>query len=205
MEFCCAIEALHDEVEKTRMLCRPPRSSRAPQLHLLEEWSLDHPEKFRRKLRVDCDVFVELVNRISDHPIFYNASNNPQLPVPIQLAIFLNGIGHYGNAATSEDVAEWAGVSTGTVYNCYRRVMIAILQHHDDVIHFDPLNSSDQAEREKAKRWVEERTCREWRGGFMCVDGTPFKLFQKPGWHGEGFFDRKSNYSLSAQVSGPKT
>ena len=34
----------------------------------------------------------------------------------------------------------------------------------------------------------------------MCVDGTAFNLFQKPGWHGEGFFDRKSNYSLSNQV-----
>ncbi|KIJ11105.1 hypothetical protein PAXINDRAFT_40692, partial [Paxillus involutus ATCC 200175] len=36
--------------------------------------------------------------------------------------------------------------------------------------------------------------------GFLCVDRTPFNLFQKPGWHGEGFFDRKSNYSISNQI-----
>jgi hypothetical protein len=78
--------------------------------------------------------------------------------------------------------------------------MIAILQHHDDAIHFDPLDTKDQEERKRAKQWVEQRTCREWRDGFLCVDGTPFNLFQKPGWHGEGFFDRKSNYSLMAQV-----
>lgn len=200
LEFSNMIEALHDEVEKSRVLFARPKLSCAPQLHLLEEWALDHPGKFRRKLRVDPPVFTELVNRIINHPIFYNNSNNPQLPVPVQLAMFLNSVGHYGNAATTEDISEWAGVSIGTVYNCHRRVMIALLQHHDAVIHFDPLDQDDQIEREKAKMWVEERTCREWRDGFLCVDGTPFNLFQKPGLHGEGFFDRKSNYSLSAQV-----
>jgi hypothetical protein len=78
--------------------------------------------------------------------------------------------------------------------------MIAVLQHHDNAIHFDPLDTEDQEERKRAKQWVEQRTCCEWRGGFLCVDGTPFNLFQKPGWHGEGFFDKKSNYSLTAQA-----
>lgn len=200
IEFNNAIAALYDEVSKSRTLFSRPRASCAPQLHLLDEWALTHPEKFRRKLRMDPEVFVEVVNRISTHPIFYNNSNNPQLAVPVQLAIFLNGIGHYGNAATPDDVAEWAGVSVGTVYNCYNRVMIAILHHHDTLMFFDPLDPIDQADRERAKCWVEARTCKEWRGGFLCVDGTPFNVFQKPGWHGEGFFDRKSNYSLSAQV-----
>ncbi|KAG2155201.1 uncharacterized protein EDB93DRAFT_1058463, partial [Suillus bovinus] len=139
---------------------------------------------FRCKLHVDPPTFVHLVNIIINHPIFQNNSNNPQLPVPVQLVIFLNSAGHYGNAATTEDIAEWAGVSTGTVYNCHRRVMITLLQHHDA----------------RAKQWVEDRTCPEWRGGFLSVDGTPINLFQKPGWHREGFFDHKSNYSLSAQV-----
>lgn len=200
IEFSNAITALHDEVSKSHTLVSRPRASCAPQLHLLEEWALTHPEKFRRKLQVDPEVFVEIVNRISNHPIFYNNSNNPQLPVPVQLAIFLNGIGHYGNAATPDNIAEWAGVSIGTIYNCYHRVMIAILHHHDTLMFFDPLDPVDQADKERAKCWVEAQTCKEWRGGFLCVDGTPFNVFQKPGWHGEGFFDRKSNYSLSAQV-----
>ena len=79
--------------------------------------------------------------------------------------------------------------------------MVAILQHHDNTIHFDPMELEDQEQREQAKKWVESHSCMEWRGGFLCVDGSPFNLFQKPGWHGEGFFDRKSQYSLSAQVS----
>ncbi|KIK15369.1 hypothetical protein PISMIDRAFT_115267 [Pisolithus microcarpus 441] len=37
-------------------------------------------------------------------------------------------------------------------------------------------------------------------GGFLHVNGSPFNLFQKPGWHGRGFFNCKSQYLLSAQV-----
>jgi hypothetical protein len=32
--------------------------------------------------------------------------------------------------------------------------MIAVLQHHDDAIHFDPLDTEDQEERKRAKLWV---------------------------------------------------
>jgi hypothetical protein len=71
------------------------------------------PKKFCRKLRIDPQVFDKLTERIQGHPIFYNNSNNPQLPVAVQLALFLNGISHYGNAAMTEDVADWAGVSVG--------------------------------------------------------------------------------------------
>ncbi|KAG2070072.1 hypothetical protein BDR04DRAFT_1019830, partial [Suillus decipiens] len=135
------------------------------------------------------DVFIELINKIIYHPIFYNNSDNPQLPVPIQLAIFLNATGHYGHAVTVEDMGDWAGVLVRTVYNCYWHVMVAILQHHDDTIHFDPLEAKDQIKIDQVKDWVEEHTCWEWCGGFLCVDSTPFNVYQKPGWHGEGFVD----------------
>ena len=139
--------------------------------------------------------FVLGVNLGSPHN-----SNNPQLGIPIQLMIFLNSVGHYGNGATTEDLAEWMGISTGTVYNCFHHVMIALLHFHDNVIHFDPMELEDQEEREQAKEWVESHSCMGWRGGFLCVDGLPFNLFQKPSWHGEGFFNCKSRYLLSSQV-----
>ncbi|KAH7911779.1 hypothetical protein BJ138DRAFT_1005858 [Hygrophoropsis aurantiaca] len=200
-EFLDAVAAEEDEVIRSRVLNKRKKIGRAPQLHLLEEWALESPENFRHKLRVDPAVFDGIINKIDDHPIFQNKSNNPQLPVPIQLAIFLNGVGHYGNAATTTDIAQWAGVSVGTVYNCYKRVMIAILQHHDDQIHWDPENIDEDAEdKERAMEYVEERTCADWRGGYLCVDGSPFNLFQKPGAHGESYYDKKSNYSLSNQV-----
>jgi hypothetical protein len=137
---------LHDEVEKCRVLNVCPHLNCTPQLHLLEEWALFSPEKYCRKLRVEADVFDELMKLIQEHLIFYDHSNNPQLPVAVQLAIFLNGVGHYGNVAIMEDIYDWAGVSVGTIYNCYKWVMIAILQYHDHAIHFDPLDHEDHIE-----------------------------------------------------------
>ncbi|KAG2337360.1 hypothetical protein BDR05DRAFT_859444, partial [Suillus weaverae] len=120
-------------------------------------------------------------------------SNNSQLPITIQLTVFLNGIGHYGNAATTEDIADWAGVSVETVYNCYKHMMIMILQLHDQAIHFDLLNLR------AGKTYVEKRTCPEWCSGFLCADGTSSPLYEKLSWHKAGFFDKNSNYSLTDQ------
>ncbi|KAG2072896.1 hypothetical protein BDR04DRAFT_974103, partial [Suillus decipiens] len=100
-------------------------------LQLLEEWALFSTDKFQCKLCIDADVFAKITNLIQRHPIFHNNLSNPQLPVAVQLAVFLNGIGHYGNAATTEDISDWAGVSIGTIYNCHKHMMIALLQLHD--------------------------------------------------------------------------
>jgi hypothetical protein len=81
----------------------------------------------------------------------------------------LNAAGHYGNAATAVDMGDWVGILVGTVYNCYQCVMVAILQHHDNIIHFNSLEARDQIEIDCEKDQVEEHTCSEW--------------------HGEGFFD----------------
>ncbi|KAG2072897.1 hypothetical protein BDR04DRAFT_1012425, partial [Suillus decipiens] len=53
---------------------------------------------------------------------------------------------------------------------------------------------------EQAKAYIEKKTCIEWHGGFLCVNGTLSPLHEKPGWHGEGFFNKNSDYSLIAQV-----
>jgi len=80
--------------------------------------------------------------------------------------------------------------------------MIALAYLHDEVIHFDPVNSIDNLEKkQRAKAWVESRSCPAWRNGFLCVDGYTFPLFQKLGYHGEGFYDCKSCYSLTNKVS----
>ncbi|KIK17970.1 hypothetical protein PISMIDRAFT_110318, partial [Pisolithus microcarpus 441] len=137
LTFENTIVALTDEVEKSCYLAACTKAPHALQLQLLKEWCLNNNlEKFHCKLCVDPDVFTSLIRKLENHPIFSNNSNNPQLPVSVQLAIFLNRVGHYGNGATMEDLAEWAGVLIGMVYNCYCWVMIVLLQLHDNVIHF---------------------------------------------------------------------
>src|SRR6202522_840850 len=132
---------------------------------------------------------------IETDPVFSNASNVSQTPIIKQMAIAMFRFGHNGNAASVEAVAQWAGVSAGTVVNCTRRVMIAFLVLHDSTIRWP-----SEDEKENSKQWVEAVSCYAWRDGYCMVDGTPIVLFQKPGFHGEAYFDRKSNYSLNLQV-----
>jgi hypothetical protein len=73
--------------------------------------------------------------------------------------------------------------------------MVAFLALHDVAVHWP----TDE-DKERAKEWVESVSCAEWCDGFCMVDGTLVPLSQKPGHHGEAYFDRKSNYSLNVQV-----
>jgi len=133
--------------------------------------------------------------------VFHSRSAaNLQLPVAVQLVIFLNRAGHYGNAISISDVALWAGVCEGSVVNCTNRVMAALLDEHDTFIQFptDP----ESADCMNAKAYAGSVTCPQWHGGWLAVDGSSIPLFQKPGYYGETFFDRKSRYSLNCQVCG---
>ena len=122
---------------------------------------------------------------LEDHPIFHNKSHTAQqYPIEIQLAIVLVRFGHDGNAASVESIAQWAGVSAGMVVKATRRVIIASLALHDEVIHWP-----SAAEKEVAKEWVKANSCPAWRDGFCMVDGTLIPLFEKPGHHREAYFD----------------
>ncbi|KDQ49002.1 hypothetical protein JAAARDRAFT_85719, partial [Jaapia argillacea MUCL 33604] len=152
------------------------------------------PKRFRRNLRVSPDTFDALWDRIQHDVVFMSTGPKEQMSVDKQLAIALYRFGHFGNAASVESVAQWAGTSAGMVVNATRRVMSAFLALHDDVIHWP-----SAAAKEAAKEWVEAASCAAWRDGYCFVDGTLVPLAEKPGFHGEAYFDRKSNYSLNVQ------
>lgn len=194
-DFNREITALRHEILTTRVLEPGARVPKSSQLHLLDDFSENNLRLFRKKLRMDPETFHALVERIADHPIFYNNSNVTQAPPKVQLAIFLNRVGHYGNAASPEDIAQWAGGSAGWVDKCTNRVMVALLSLHDEAIHLPTAE-----EKEEAKAWVEGETCEEWRNGFLLVDGTKFPVFQRPGLHGDAWYDKNKDYSLDCQV-----
>ncbi|KAF9509576.1 hypothetical protein BS47DRAFT_1377573 [Hydnum rufescens UP504] len=154
-----------------------------------------HPKRFHRNLQLLLATFDVLLAMIQDDLVFHSNSNKPQLPVPYQLAIFLFRIGHNGNASSVESIAQWAGHSAGAVVSCTQRVMLAFMVHHDTAIH-----QPNGEEIANAKAWVGEASCFAWRHGYCMVDGTLVPLADKPGFHGEAYFDRKSNYSLNVQV-----
>ena len=139
--------------------------------------------------------FDRILEQISGNDIFIPKGNQLQLSISIQLAIFPNRAGHYGNAISLEDIAQWAGVSVGSVNNCTNHVMVALLQQHD---HFLGIPGKEEAE--IAQDWVEEHSCSGWRNGIFAADGSAINFFAKPGVYGETFYDRKSRYSLNCQV-----
>ena len=134
-------------------------------------------------------LFRSILDRISDHLIFQSRSNNPQLPVAIQLAIFLNHARHYGNAISTENVARWAGASIGSVVNSTEHTMTALLEQHNEFIIVPKEFSLDS---ELARRFVDVKSCDAWREEIFAVDGSTFNLFKKPAHYGKTFYDRKS-------------
>ena len=144
----------------------PTNVPKCSQLYLvLVEYKEDDPKCFRRNLRVSPSTFDALVVCLEDHPIFHNKSHTAQqYPIEIQLVIVPFRFGHDGNAASVKSSAQWAGVSVGMVVKVTRRVIIASLALHDEVIHWP-----SAAEKEVAKEWVEANLCPVWRDGFCMV------------------------------------
>jgi hypothetical protein len=190
------LDRLREDILTSRVLRDTPKVKKAPQIFLLNHWHEGNLDQYRHKVCVDPSTFDGLVEKICEHPIFHNNSNMPQAPVSTQLAIFLYCTGHYSNAASPEAIGHWAGVSPGTIANCTNRVMLTLLSLHDEVVHLPTLE-----EKESAKAWVAEQVCPEWHNGHLMVDGTKFPLFQRPGLHGDTWFDKNKDYSLDCQVS----
>ena len=179
------IARLRREILATRVLHKNPAIMKMSQLPLLKQWRSGNLDQYRRRVRVDPDIFDSIANKIRDHRVFHNNSNTPQAPVEIQLAIFLFQAGYYGNAASPEAIGLWAGVSPGTVSNCTNRVMMALLSLHNEYVHLPTAE-----EKESAKAWVAEQVCPKWSDRCLMVDGTKFSLFQRPGLHGNIWFDK---------------
>ncbi|KAJ7346272.1 hypothetical protein DFH08DRAFT_701535 [Mycena albidolilacea] len=169
--------------------------------HVLTALKAGRADHFRQSLRVSPLTFDKLVSALEDDPIFFNNSNSPQLPVDEQVAVALYRFGHDGNAASMQAVANWAGLGKGTVHLITRRVMTAVLRPG---FMQEAVRMPTATEKEAAKRWVQQHSCKAWRNRWCFVDGTLVPLEQCPTWYGESYFDRKCNYSLNLQVCAPR-
>jgi hypothetical protein len=76
--------------------------------------------------------------------------------------------------------------------------MVAILRPEfmENAVKF-PTNE----EKQEAQRWVQEHSCRSWKGGWCFVDGFLIPLATHPEWFGESYWDHKDRYSLNVQIS----
>ncbi|KAF8590622.1 hypothetical protein K439DRAFT_1329778, partial [Ramaria rubella] len=148
-------------------------------------------------LRILPSTFDALLSKIEHHPVFQNNSDNQQIPVISQLAVVLYRFGHFGNAASMQKVGPWAGLRYGTVDKCTQRVMKAVC---DESFRRVVMRWLNEHQKEEASRWVESQSCPGWCGGWLMVNGTLVPLFSRPGFYGNSWYDRKSNYSLNVQL-----
>jgi hypothetical protein len=72
---------------------------------------------------------------IEDHDSFQTTNDlqplQQQIPISSQLAITLYWLGHFGNAASVESIAQWARCSAGTVVASMHQVFGTVTLLHD--------------------------------------------------------------------------
>jgi hypothetical protein len=158
----------------------------------LKDMLRDRRTDFRQAMRTSPEGFAALLAMIQNHPVFFSTSRNPPPPVEHQLAITLERLGSNGNGASVGRFARNYKVGRGTVINCTRRVIEAVLDRGKTYLKWP------NSERRQAISHVLSQDGFPACVGF--VDGTTIPLFQRPGLDGEVFFDRKHNYSLNLQV-----
>lgn len=196
-DFIKATIDIEEQILNTRVLNPPVHMPKHLKGNLERLWwyKENREEDFRHFVRVSPATFDRLVEMLEPSPEFHNNSNNPQIEVRIQLAIVLNRLGHYGNAASVIQIADWAGVSEGSVVNCTRRVILSLLNLHDVAF------AKPTAEMIRKSKEFAQRVCEAWAEGHMSGDGSNLPVFTKPGHFGESYFDKSSRYSLNLQVS----
>ncbi|KDQ61645.1 hypothetical protein JAAARDRAFT_122825 [Jaapia argillacea MUCL 33604] len=116
-------------------------------------------------------TFDQLLEELTEDPVFSNNSQNAQLSVETQIAITLYCFGHNSNGISLQQTSHWTGVGKGTV-ECRRKQRCGLRGH----------------------------SCKAWHGGWCLINRTLISLFDKPYWFGESYFGWKSNYSLSFQI-----
>ncbi|KIK71813.1 hypothetical protein PAXRUDRAFT_92273, partial [Paxillus rubicundulus Ve08.2h10] len=101
---------------QTRYLQGQPPVLKSGSLHLAWEYAQstsDH-HSFINMLCVSPEVFQVILSLIEDHPVFFNNSGNAQEAIEVQLGVTLYRMDQYGNGASLEDIAHFAGCSEAT-------------------------------------------------------------------------------------------
>ena len=149
--------------------------------------------RFRQIVRVSRNAFGIILWSIKSHPVFTNNSRVDQLCIEQQLQIALYRFGRFGNAASVMDVARTFGVSEGTVINCTKRVIEAILSLEDTYLRWYTTRESTNM-----KKRIYQRSGFSNCLGFL--DGTAIVYAEKPVKDGEFYYNRKSDYGLNCQI-----
>ena len=146
---------------------------------------------------MDPTTFDCLVEKLEVASVFYNQLTYPQMPVYKKVYITLKRLGVYRNSMALNEIADWAGVGYGTVDLVIRRVITAVFKTNLRARH---IRWPSGEEKTQAKDWIETATTSAFQKGWCMVDGTTIPIFEKPHYYRQAFYDRKSLYSINAQI-----
>ncbi len=146
---------------------------------------------------MDPTTFDCLVEKFEVASVFHNQSTYPQMPVYKQVYITLKRLGAYGNGMALNEIADWAGMGFATVDLVTRRVITAVFETNLRVRH---IRWPSREKKLQAKDWIETATTSAFQKGWCTVDGTTIPIFEKPHYYWKAFYDRKSRYSINAQI-----
>ena len=132
--------------------------------------------------------FLNLLQLIESHPIFYNSSWNPQQDPSVQLAVAICCLGSVGNGAAVFQLKNLFHVGYGTINLYTTRVTKVIYQMRPRLASWPT-----SEERLELSQVMQEEG---FPGCIGFVDGTTIPLSQKPPIDGNHYFDRKKRCSL---------
>jgi hypothetical protein len=184
-------EDLLDIILKRRYL-QPRRTPKTRDEFDLEKLFNMPDADFQQAARTTKAGFMQVLDEICMNPVFLCRSIRPQLPIPHQLALTLERLGSNGNGASLGRFSRNLNVGQGTVVKVTRRVLKAILSLGRRYVSWP-----DAAQRAQISEVMADKG---FPGCVGFIDGTTIPLFQRPGFDGEVFYDRKRQYSINAQI-----
>ena len=134
------VDAAVDEVEARRYLFRSKtyrdRNETFDWQDIISDNSVRFSEsEFHVHFRMNRNSYHILLSLLEHKETFYTVSKGrKQLPIPLQLLIFLRRIGSEGTEASYTKLAVFFGIGAGTVSVVVRRVQNAFLEHYDELV-----------------------------------------------------------------------
>jgi hypothetical protein len=143
---------------------------------------------FLQLFRMAWPCFLNLLQLIESHPIFYNSSRNQQQDPSVQLAVAIFCLGSNGNGASVFQLKNLFHVGYGTINLYTTRVTKVIYQMRPRLASWPT-----SEERLELSQVMQEEG---FPGCVGFVNVTTILLSQKPPIDGNHYFDRKKRCSL---------
>jgi hypothetical protein len=131
---------------------------------------------------------------IENHHVFFNNSNSPQFDPRLKILIVLYRFGAHGNGTSQSNVSSTFQISRGIVGKFTKRVIVALIE----ILEQRVIEWPNAARKETIKQAIAEE--HGFQDAIGMIDGTHIILVSRPNRQGEGYFNRKSRYSIQCMI-----